>query len=164
MFDDVDTAFVGGKNMAPDFAALERRASRPDFDIPDPVAEPPAMRPRMQSLDFGGGVVVETLEEFEPNRSHQEVSDAWRPDLAPPPARAEHANVMRLESIQPPAFDPRSAPTAPIHAARPPMPTLDLQAEAQRAAGVGKVRVAYVIAGISILLLIAAILSAIFVW
>lgn len=172
MFDDVNTAFVGGAHMAPNFAALEARASRPDWS--KNLAEPlPPPRARAHSIDMGEGVVVETLAGFEPERSRNaEVSEAWRPEGLPQTDLLERPNVMRLETVKPPpqpAGIPGLAPgpMPPAHLAppgqvgsiRPPAATIDLAAEAR--AGEGRVRVAYVVAGISILLLLVAILSAV---
>lgn len=181
MFDDVNTAFVGGANMAPDFGALEARASRPDWNKHMEIEQSPQpMRARAHSIDMGEGVVVETLAGFEPNRSKKaELSEAWRPEGLPHSDVLDKPNVMRLESIHPAEAPPPRLSAAPQHlgyapgmpgaprvpsiplaSTRPPAPSIDLQAEVARA-NQGKVRVAYVVAGISILLLIVAILSAV---
>lgn len=171
MFDDVNTAFVGSTNMAPNFAALEARASRPEWSKNLVEALPPP-RARAHSIDLGEGVVVETLAGFEPERAKSaELSEAWRPEGLPKTDLLEKPAVMRLESIRPPEHHVSGLPPAPAPpphlsnpgfagSIRPPAATIDLAAEAARA-GEGRVRIAYVVAGISILLLLVAILSAV---
>lgn len=177
MFDDVNTAFVGGANMAPDFGALEARVSRPDWNKHMDAPSPEPMRQRAHSIDMGEGVVVETLAGFEVNRSNKsELSEAWRPEGLPHSDVLEKPNVMRLESLRPQvAHVPSHAPmhlgytpgmpgaprvSNPPPGGRAPAPSIDLHAEAARA-NQGRVRLAYIVAGISILLLLVAILSAV---
>ena len=154
----MNTAFAGKTNMAPNFGALEARTSRPDWSkhleqSPGPV------RARANTIDLGAGVVVETLDGFEPSRPDVlSVSDAWRPGVPAPAEVYERPAVMRLESVPPPARAPLLTATA--WSARPPAPSIDLQAEVARAKQ-GKVQLAYVIAGIAVLLLLVAILSAV---
>lgn len=181
LFDDVNTAFVGGTNMAPDFDALEARASRPDWNKHLQVEQsPPPMRARAHSIDLGEGVVVETLAGFEPHHPKKaELSEAWRPEGLPHTDLLDKPNAMRLESVRPSVEPGLRLSAAPAHlgfspgssgaprvslpppaTGRPPAASIDLQAEVARASE-GKVRVAYVVAGISIVLLIVAILSAV---
>lgn len=175
LFDDVNTAFVGSANMAPDFGALEARASRPEWSKQMGEAALPPQRARAHSIDLGEGVIIETLAGFEPDRLNttSEVSDAWRPEGLPKSDLLDKPAVMRLESVRPPSVHPAGysgfpPPARTPHLSnpgfsgsiRPLAPSIDLHAEAARA-GQGRVRVAYVVAGIAIVLLLVAILSAV---